>query len=70
MDYFVILKKDRHPHSEGFKYGPVDMAGYMSLYNDGYIDDEARVFYVGLTRATERLHLIHPMFSQGYSIPY
>ena len=37
---------------------------------DGYIDDEARVFYVGLTRATERLHLIHPMFSQGYSIPY
>jgi len=37
---------------------------------DGHEDDEARVFYVGLTRATERLHLIHPMFSQGYSIPY
>lgn len=40
MDYFVILKKDRHPHSEGFKYGPVDEDGYMSLYNEGYIDDE------------------------------
>tara|TARA_R110000744_G_scaffold379000_1_gene496093 strand:+ start:63 stop:1580 length:1518 start_codon:yes stop_codon:yes gene_type:complete len=37
---------------------------------DNYEEDEARVFYVGLTRATERLHLIHPMFSQGYSIPY
>lgn len=33
-------------------------------------DDEARVFYVGLTRAQKRLHLIHPMFSKGYSIPY
>ena len=31
--------------------------------------DEARVFYVGLTRALENLHLIHPMFSRGYQIP-
>ena len=29
-------------------------------------DDECRVFYVGLTRATHSLHLIHPMFSQGF----
>jgi DNA helicase-2/ATP-dependent DNA helicase PcrA len=35
-----------------------------------YDDDEARVFYVGLTRATENLHLVHPMFSQGYALPY
>ena len=35
---------------------------------NNYEDDEARVFYVGLTRATDRLHLIHPMFSQGYSL--
>ncbi len=34
-----------------------------------YDDDEARVFYVGLTRATENLHLVHPMFSQGYALP-
>jgi superfamily I DNA/RNA helicase len=33
-------------------------------------EDEARVFYVGLTRAKERLHLVHPMFSQGYALPY
>ena len=37
---------------------------------DHYIEDEARVFYVGLTRARKELHLIHPMFSQGYSLPY
>lgn len=33
-------------------------------------EDEARVFYVGLTRAKDRLHLVHPMFSQGYALPY
>jgi|TARA_R100000315_G_scaffold62508_1_gene44629 DNA helicase-2/ATP-dependent DNA helicase PcrA len=33
-------------------------------------DDEARVFYVGLTRAKQALHLIHPMYSAGYSIPH
>ena len=31
--------------------------------------DEARVFYVGLTRALQHLHLIHPMHSRGYQIP-
>jgi superfamily I DNA/RNA helicase len=31
--------------------------------------DEARVFYVGLTRALQHLHLIHPMYSRGYQIP-
>lgn len=33
-------------------------------------DDEARVFYVGLTRAKKSLHLIHPMVSRGYDIPH
>ena len=33
-------------------------------------DDEARVFYVGLTRAKESLHLIHPMVSKGYDVPH
>jgi|TARA_R100000995_G_C3483504_1_gene125549 superfamily I DNA/RNA helicase len=32
-------------------------------------EDETRVFYVGLTRATNNIHLVHPMHSQGYSIP-
>jgi len=32
-------------------------------------EDEARVFYVGLTRSQENLHLIHPMFSRGYPLP-
>ena len=31
--------------------------------------DEARVFYVGLTRALRDIHLIHPMHSRGYQIP-
>ena len=31
--------------------------------------DEARVFYVGLTRAMQNLHLIHPMYSRGYQVP-
>jgi len=32
-------------------------------------EDECRVFYVGLTRAKKTLHLIHPMFSEGFSLP-
>ena len=36
---------------------------------NNHVEDEARVFYVGLTRATDNLHLIHPMFSQGYALP-
>ena len=32
-------------------------------------DDEARVFYVGLTRAKQSLHLVHPMHGHGYIIP-
>ena len=32
-------------------------------------DDEARVFYVGLTRAKQTLHLVHPMHGHGYIIP-
>ena len=40
---------------------------WRKISNEHY--DEARVFYVGLTRAKENLHLIHPMFSRGYSIP-
>lgn len=31
-------------------------------------EDEVRVFYVGLTRAKQNLHLIHPMMSKGFSI--
>ena len=34
-----------------------------------YTEDETRVFYVGLTRAKKSLHLVHPMYSQGFSIP-
>ena len=35
-----------------------------------YEEDETRVFYVGLTRAINNIHLIHPMYSQGYALPY
>jgi len=31
-------------------------------------EDEVRVFYVGLTRAQQNLHLVHPMFSQGFNL--
>ena len=37
-------------------------------YNPHLMDDEKRVFYVGLTRAKEQLHLIHPMNTQGFRI--
>ena len=37
--------------------------------NNSFEEDEARVFYVGLTRSQQNLHLIHPMFSQGYPLP-
>jgi ATP-dependent exoDNAse (exonuclease V) beta subunit len=39
------------------------------LWKQEDFDDEARVFYVGLTRAKRELHLIHPMHSAGYAIP-
>lgn len=39
------------------------------LWRQEEFDDEARVFYVGLTRAKRELHLIHPMKSAGYAIP-
>jgi len=32
------------------------------------LDDEKRVFYVGLTRAKKELHLIHPMNSRGFPL--
>lgn len=37
-------------------------------YNPHLMDDEKRVFYVGLTRAKEQLHLIHPTNTQGFRI--
>lgn len=40
------------------------------LWRQEEFDDEARVFYVGLTRAKKELHLIHPMRSAGYAIPH
>lgn len=40
------------------------------LWRQEDFDDEARVFYVGLTRAKRSLHLIHPMRSAGYAIPH
>jgi superfamily I DNA/RNA helicase len=40
------------------------------LWRQEDFDDEARVFYVGLTRAKRELHLIHPMRSAGYNIPH
>ena len=38
--------------------------------NETEKEDETRVFYVGLTRAKKALHLIHPMYSVGHSIPH
>jgi superfamily I DNA/RNA helicase len=40
------------------------------LWRQEDYDDEARVFYVGLTRAKKELHLIHPMHSSGFAIPH
>ena len=36
-----------------------------SMYEE---EDEMRVFYVGLTRGKNSLHLIHPMMSKGFNI--
>ena len=33
-------------------------------------EDEIRVFYVGLTRAKKELHLVHPMYSAGFTLPH
>jgi DNA helicase-2/ATP-dependent DNA helicase PcrA len=36
-----------------------------SMYEE---EDELRVFYVGLTRSKNSLHLVHPMMSKGFNI--
>ena len=41
--YRVRLIKDKGPYSTGEMYGPVDIVGYKSLYEAGYIND-----YLGL----------------------
>jgi hypothetical protein len=38
--YTVTLIKDRFPHQEGDKYGPIDRDGYMNLLKEGVIEDE------------------------------
>jgi DNA helicase-2/ATP-dependent DNA helicase PcrA len=39
-----------------------------ALQEKHHADDEKRVFYVGLTRAKQNLHLVHPMFTAGFKI--
>lgn len=45
-----------------------DMAARSYKYMQQYPDDEARVFYVGMTRAKQNLHLIQPQTSLYYEI--
>ncbi len=45
-----------------------DMASRSYKYMQQYPDDEARVFYVGMTRARQNLHLIQPQTSLYYEI--
>lgn len=39
-----------------------------ALQEKHHADDEKRVFYVGLTRAKQSLHLVHPMFTAGFKL--
>jgi superfamily I DNA/RNA helicase len=39
-------------------------------FSDQDKEDEIRVFYVGLTRAKSELHLVHPMYSAGFTLPH
>lgn len=45
-----------------------DMAARSYKYMQQYPDDEARVFYVGMTRAKQNLHLIQPQTNLFYEI--
>lgn len=45
-----------------------DMAARSYKYMQQYPDDEARVFYVGMTRAKHNLHLIQPQTNLFYEI--
>lgn len=45
-----------------------DMASRSYKYMQQYPDDEARVFYVGMTRAKQNLHLIQPQTRLFYEI--
>lgn len=46
-----------------------DATRQQLLWRQTDYDDEARVFYVGLTRAKQNLHLVHPTRGPGYAIP-
>lgn len=45
-----------------------DMASRSYKYMQQYPDDEARVFYVGMTRAKQNLHLVQPQTNLFYEI--
>jgi len=53
----VLLMTDCPARPSTTGYGAVHMA-----------DDELRVLYVGLTRAKQELHLVHPTSSSGYKL--
>lgn len=55
-DNVLLLTDFNHPNERKMRYNP------------NLIDDEKRVFYVGLTRAKQNLHLIHPMTTGGFRI--
>jgi len=45
-----------------------DMAARSYKYMQQWPDDEARVFYVGMTRAKQNLHLVQPKTNLFYEI--
>lgn len=45
-----------------------DMAARSYKYMQQYPDDETRVFYVGMTRAKQNLHLVQPQTNLFYEI--
>jgi hypothetical protein len=54
ITYRVRLIKDRPPNIAGEMYGPINLDGYKSLYENGYINDVLNLIQAQPKKSTKK----------------